>query len=180
MCSVGRILMRLAPVFVLSVSLLAQSGESNKPSEPAANRNNLSPMAWMVGDWNSQVTPPGAQKPIQIDQHIASILGGKAFRFTTFFDGVQQYEGLFAYNAANKSINFWYPSASGEITSGAVSSQSDSLVLDFNVTSANGQVTPFQVHIRPLSPEEYEWTLFQQNGTAWEQMFSLHYHRARG
>jgi len=132
---------------------------------------------WMVGDWRAQPTAPSGQKSITIEQHITSILGGKALSFTTFFNGVQRYQGLFAYDAEKKAIAFWYPSASGEITSGTGSQQGDYFLLDFQQVDAAGTVTPFQVRILPQGPDAYDWTLYGRSASDWKQMLSLRYQR---
>jgi hypothetical protein len=149
----------------------AGAGQADKTA------SSLAPITWMIGDWRAQATQASGQKPTQIDQHIASILGGKALSFSTFFNGVQQYQGLFAYDAGKKAIAFWYPSADGEITSGTVSQQGDYLVLDFQVVDADGADTLYQVRIRRQGMNEYEWALYSHSASEWKQVLSLRYRR---
>lgn len=165
-----RSLRPLASLLIFATVSLAQTPANQPPSSP------LSLISWMQGTWTTQGTPSG-QAPVPIEQHIASMLGGQAMSFSTFFNGVQQYEGLFAYDPAKKAIAFWYPSADGELTSGTVSRQADYLLWDFTVTSSSGEATPFQVHIKQSGPDDYDWTLFSAAGSGWKRMFSLHYHR---
>lgn len=158
-----------ACLVILAVPSIAQA-------PAAAATSPLASISWMQGTWTTQAAPPG-QAPVQIEQHISSVLGGQAMSFSTSFNGVQQYQGLFAYDPARKVIAFWYPSADGELTSGTVSRQEDYLLWDFQVTSSDGTATPFQVHIKQVGSDDYDWTIYSASGSDWKQMFSLHYHR---
>ena len=121
--------------------------------------------------------PPNAQKPMVVEQKFTMVLNGKVLAFTTSFDGNMQYQGLFAYDSADKVIAFWYPSASGELTRGTLKPQQDSLLLDFQVTDASGTVTPYQVRIHQTGGDGYDWTLFSKDSSEPKQMMALHYKR---
>jgi hypothetical protein len=139
--------------------------------------NSLAPILWMTGSWRAETPASAGEHPVMIEEHIASVLSGKAVAFTSTFNGVQQYQGLFAYDAAKKAIVFWYPSASGELTSGTVSQQGGYLLLDLQVADSDGNSTPFQVRIKPVGADDYDWTLYGHSSSEWKAMLSLHYHR---
>lgn len=157
----------------LAVSLLPSSAQA----QTAATAGPLSLIAWMQGTWTATTTPPPGKPPIVIENQVSSVLGGQALSFTTSFNGVQQYQGLFAFDPGSKEVAFWYPSAAGELTVGTITPAQDYLLEDFQVTSAAGAVTPFQVHIQRTGKDEYDWTLYTKSGTDWKSLFTLHYHR---
>jgi hypothetical protein len=168
--------MRMLPLFFLLVTLpmAAQGGPAAQP--PA---DQLAPVAWMAGGtWHGEVTGPNG-KPTKIDTRIERELSGKAFTFGTKFDGVQQYQGFFAYDAAKKSIVFSYPSADGGIASGTVAQTGDSQVWDFTMTEATGFVGHYQVHTHQTSADDYTWALFAPQGDSWAKLFEIHYHRTK-
>jgi hypothetical protein len=168
--------MKRLSLFILLVTLPmgAQGG-----SAPAAAADPLAPIAWMAGGtWHGEVTGPNG-KPTKIDTRIERELSGKAFTFGTKFDGVQQYQGFFAYDAAKKSIVFSYPSADGGIASGTVAQTGDSQVWDFTMTEAIGSIGRYQVHTHQTGPDDYTWALFQPQGDSWAKLFEIHYHRTK-
>jgi hypothetical protein len=130
------------------------------------------------GTWHGDVTGPNG-KPTKIDTRIDRELGGKALNFSTSFDGVQQYQGYFAYDTAKKSIVFSYPSADGGIASGTVAQTGDSQVWDFTMTEATGSIGHYQVHTHQTGPDDYTWALFQPQGDSWMKLFEVHYHRIK-
>jgi hypothetical protein len=162
---------------VLSPALTSTHGQAPAPAADSTIAGELAPIAWMQGTWIAQTTPPPGQVPIVIEQTVTAAVAGKALSFSTTFNGKPQYQGLFAWDPGKKAIAFWYPSAQGEITAGTVSRAQDYYLWTFQVTSPNGMVTPFQVHIKPTGPNDYDWTLLGLSGSDWKEMFSLHYKR---
>ena len=110
----------------------------------------------MVGDWQAVTAQRPGQQPVTIEHHMRRVLSGKALSFTTTFNGVENYQGLFAYDAARKLVAFWYPSADGDLTSGTVSQQKDYTLLDFTVVNGDGTTAPYQVHIAPTGANDYD------------------------
>ena len=171
------LLFALAILATLAVSTQVTAQTPMHPSALSPTADPLAPIIWMTGSWRAETPTSGEGHAITIEQRISSILGGKAVAFSTTFDGVQRYQGLFAYDAARKAIVFWYPSASGELTTGTVSPQDGYLLLEFQVTDNEGATTPFQVHIKPAGADGYNWTLYGRTDSDWKAMLSLQYHR---
>jgi hypothetical protein len=174
-------MMRFGMVSKFGLSLLLAAVQMSAQTAPAAQppADPLAPIAWMAGGtWHGDVTGPNG-KPTKIDTRIERELSGKAFTFGTKFDGVQQYQGFFAYDAAKKSIIFSYPSADGGIASGTVAQTGDSQVWDFTLTEATGSVGHYQVHTHQTSADDYTWALFQPQGDSWAKLFEIHYHRTK-
>ena len=148
-------------------------------AQTAAAADPLAPIAWLAGGtWHGEVTGPSG-KPAKIDTRIERELGGKAINFSTKFDGVEQYEGFFAYDAGKKTIVFSYPSADGGIASGTVAQDGDSQIWDFTMTEATGAVRHYQVHTHQTASDDYTWALFSQEAGAWTKEFEVHYHRTK-
>lgn len=146
---------------------------------PAPAVDPLAPIAWMApGTWHGEVNGPSG-KPTRIDTRIERELAGRAFTFSTKFDGVEQYQGFFAYDAAKKAIVFSYPSADGGIASGTVAQDGDSQVWDFSMTEATGSVGHFQVRTHQTAPDDYTWALFALQAGTWTKEFEIHYHRTK-
>jgi hypothetical protein len=162
---------------LLALGLLSVPTTSARAAAPAASNDPLAPIAWMTGTWKAQVPSPGGGDPIPVDLRIYSVLGGKAIGFTTSFSGVPQYQGIFAYDPAQKAIAFWYPSADGELTVGTITPQADYLLMDFHVTDSAGVATHFQTHLKRAGQDDYDWTLFSLSGSDLKQLFAVHYHR---
>jgi hypothetical protein len=139
----------------------------------------LTPVAWMAGGvWHGEVQGPDG-KTTKIETRVQRELNGKALSFSSSFDGVMQYSGFFAYDAAKKSIVFSYPSADGGLANGTVASKDSSLLWDFQMTEANGSVSHFQVHTVQTGVDDYTWALFASKKDAWVKLFEIHYHRTQ-
>ncbi|HEY4379918.1 MAG TPA: hypothetical protein VGN01_06195 [Acidobacteriaceae bacterium] len=157
-------------LLLFSVSLAAQSAPAADP---------LAPIAWMAGGtWHGEVNGPSG-KLTKIDTRVEPEFGGKAFNFTTRFDGVLQYHGFFAYDAAKKAVIFSYPSGDGGLASGSVTQAGDSQVWDFTMTEATGSVGHFQVHTHQTGADDYTWALFASQGDSWTKLLEVHYHRTK-
>jgi hypothetical protein len=147
------------------------------PVPPVADP--LAPIAWMAGGiWHGEVNGPTG-KLTRIDTRIERELGNKAFTFSTKFDGVEQYRGFFAWDAAKKTIVFSYPSADGGLASGTVTQDGGSQVWDFTLTEATGTVGHYQVHTNQTGADDYIWALFQPHADSWTKLFEVHYHRTK-
>jgi hypothetical protein len=80
-------LKRLAVLIVFVAGPLL--GQGAPSLSPAANP--LAPIAWMAGGtWHGEVNGANG-KLTKIDTRIERELGGRAFSFSTNFDGVMQY-----------------------------------------------------------------------------------------
>jgi hypothetical protein len=156
---------------VSSIGLGAQTATVPAASDP------LAPVAWMAGGvWRGEVRGPDG-KTTKIETRVERELNGKALSFSSSFDGVMQYRGFYAYDAAKKTIVFSYPSADGGLANGSVEQKGDALVWEFNMTESNGSVSRYQVSTLQQGADDYTWTLFASRKDAWVELFAIHYHR---
>ncbi len=163
----------------LVLAALLASGQMRAQTPAPSPADPLAPIAWMAGGaWHGEVNGPTG-KLTKIDTRIERILNGKALNFITKFDGVVQYQGFFAFDAAKKSIVFAYPSADGSLAVGTVEQKADSLIWDFRMTEATGSVDHFQVHLHQDGVDDYTWALFAPQADSWSKLFEIHYHRTK-
>jgi hypothetical protein len=156
-----------------SVGLSAQTAATPAPSDP------LAPVTWMAGGvWRGEVRGPDG-KTTKIETRVVRELNGKALSFSSSFDGVMQYLGFYAYDAARKAIVFSYPSADGGLANGTVEQKDGYQSWDFQLTESNGSVKHFQVHTHQDGPNDYTWALFSPQKDTWVKLFEIHYHRTQ-
>lgn len=138
----------------------------------------LSSIGWLAGGvWRAELPGPAGSGTTKIEQKAERTLGGRVLRFQTSFDGTQQYEGFFAYDAVKKKVVFSYPSASGDVTTGEVAEGAGEVLLDFTVDDGEGAATHYQVHMKQNGPDDYLWALFVADGSGWKPLFQVKYHR---
>jgi len=165
----------LAAGVLFAISATLAMGQAT----PTAAPDPLAPVAWLAGGvWKAEVPSPNGGANTKIEQRMERVLGGKAIRFATKFNGVEQYEGFFAWDAVKRQIVFAYPSAAGDVTSGvATEGTAGDVVMDFTINNADGTAARYQVHIRKAGPDNYTWALFADAGGSWTPMFEVKYHR---
>jgi hypothetical protein len=146
---------------------------------PPAAPDPLAPIAWLAGGVWRGVVQGADGKTTKIETHVEPMLNGKALSFSSSFNGVMQYQGFFAYDAAKKAILFSYPSADGGLANGTVESRGGSLIWDFQMTESNGTVGHYQVHTVQNGADDYTWSLFASQKDAWVKLFEIHYHRTQ-
>jgi hypothetical protein len=163
----------LAAGLLFAMSAMVAMGQAN------AAVDQLAPVAWLAGGtWKAEVPSPNGGASTKIEQKMERMLGGKALRFETTFNGVEQYQGFFAYDAVKKQIVFAYPSAAGDVTNGvATEGPAGGVVMDFTISNADGTAAKYQVRIKKAGADDYTWSLFASSGATWTPMFEVKYHR---
>lgn len=149
-----------------------QKSEATKPSP-------LEPVAWFVGGtWVSEVKSPDGQVT-HVENNISWAPNHQAIEFLTKFNGQPHYNGFYAYNAATKTIGFYYTSAEGDLTIGSAVADADGKTLqqDFDLTNANGKVTHIRSTIVRDGDNAYWFTVFLQKNGEWSPEFKIRYER---
>jgi hypothetical protein len=93
----------MAFMLASSISLGAQT------IAPSAAPDPLAPIAWLAGGVWRGVVQGADGKTTKIETHVEPMLNGKALSFSSSFNGVMQYQGFFAYDAAKKSYFIFVP-----------------------------------------------------------------------
>ena len=103
----------------------------------------------------------------------------QAIEFLTKFNGQPHYNGFYAYNAATKTIGFYYTSSEGDLTIGTAVPDPDGKTLrqDFDLTDADGKVTHIRSTIVRDGDNAYWFTVFLQKNGEWSPEFKIHYER---
>lgn len=160
-------------VVLLGLSALAQQkAEDAKPSP-------LQPVAWLVGGtWVTDIKGSDG-KVTHVENKIRWAPNHQAIEFLTRFNGQPHYNGFYAYNAATKAIGFYYTSSEGDLTIGTAVPDADGKTLrqDFDLTSANGKVTPIRSSIVRDGDNAYWFTVFLQKNGEWSPEFKILYER---
>ncbi len=149
----------------------------------AAKGSPLDPVAWLVGGtWVADIKSPDGTPDGQVthvENNITWAPNHQAIEFVTKFNGQPHYNGFYAYNAATKTIGFYYTSAEGDLTIGTAVPDADGKTLrqDFDLTSANGKVTHIRSTIVRDGDNAYWFTVFLQKNGEWSPEFKIHYER---
>lgn len=166
-------------VVVVSVLLFGLGALAQQKSE-AAKPSPLAPVAWLVGGtWVSDVKDPDNGSVTHVENRIDWAANHQAIEFLTKFNGQPHYNGFYAYNAATKTIGFYYTSAEGALTIGTAVPDPDGKTLrqDFDLTNANGKVTHIRSTIVRDGDNAYWFTVFLQKNGEWSPEFKIRYER---
>jgi len=158
--------------------LFAPGGFTQQLAEPA-QPSPLQPVAWLVGGtWTSAVKSPDG-KVTHVENNITWAPNHQAINFLTRFNGKPHYNGFYAYNAATKTIGFYYTSSEGDLTIGTAVPDpgGKSLHQDFDLTSATGKVTQIRSTIERDGDNAYWFTVFLQKNGEWSPEFKILYER---
>lgn len=165
-------------VVVAYLILFGLSTFAQQKAEPA-HSSPLEPVAWFVGGtWTSDIKSPEG-KITHVENKIRWAPNHQAIEFLTRFNGQPHYNGFYAYNAATKTINFYYTSAEGDLTIGTAAPDADGKTLhqEFDLTSASGKVSHIRSTIERDGDNAYWFTVFFQNDGQWSPEFKIHYER---
>jgi hypothetical protein len=170
---------RFKTVLLFSTLLCVCSAVAQQKGAPAES-SPLQPVSWLVGGtWISNVKGPD-QKVTHVENKISWAPNHEAIEFLTRFNGKPHYNGFYAYNAATKTIQFFYTSSDGDLTIGSAVPDPDGKTLrqNFDLTDAKGKVTPIRSTIERDGDNAYWFTVFlQKNGGEWSPEFKILYER---
>lgn len=163
----------------LALLLLCGFGVVAQQKPEAAKSSPLDPVAWFVGGtWVSDVKAPDGEVT-HVENNITWAPNHQAIEFVTKFNGQPHYNGFYAYNAATKTIGFYYTSAQGDLTIGTAVPDADGKTLrqDFDLTSASSKVTHIRSTIVRDGDNAYWFTVFLEKNGEWSPEFKIHYER---
>jgi hypothetical protein len=146
---------------------------------PAPATDPLQPLAFLVGACWSGDFPNGAGR----DTHcFEPVFGGKFVRDRHLLRGKRpDYAGetLYAWDAKQQRIAFWYWSSDGDFENGSALPAADGL--DFPEHSVEGP-TPItlRAHWRRLDADHYETIQERKDGDTWRSAWKVEYHRVPG
>jgi hypothetical protein len=153
------------------------------PPKAAPVPSPLASIAWMAGHWTAEAKSPGSGALAKVDTHYTPEMDDRTMTIQTSFDGKLVYQGMFAYDPAQKAIAFWYVTPEGESIRGTVDSQKGQgefpdQLYDFHMTMTNGVDLHFHTLIHRTDADHYVWTLFTTNeGTKWDKLTEVNYRR---
>jgi hypothetical protein len=162
-----------AALAVASVASWAQTA-------PKTTVSPLEPVAWFVGGtWVSDVKDPQDGTTTHVENHITWAPNHAAIQFVTDFNGKPHYNGLYAYDPAKKTINFYYTSEEGQLTIGTATPDPDGTTLhqEFDVTQPNGNSNHIRSTIVRDGNDAYIFSVSMQQAGEWKQLFQITYKR---
>lgn len=164
---------------VLALLLLCGLSTFAQQKTEAAKGSPLDPVAWLVGGtWVTDIKSPDG-KVTHVENNIRWAPDHQAIEFLTKFNGKPHYNGFYAYNAATKTIGFYYTSSEGDLTIGTAVPDPDGKTLrqDFDLTSANGKVTHIRSTVVRDGENAYWFTVFLESNGEWSPEFKIRYER---
>ena len=166
-------------IVVLAFSLLFGFNAYAQQKPEAAKPSPLEPVAWLVGGtWVTDIKSPDG-RVTHVENNISWAPNHQAIQFLTRFNGLPHYNGFYAYDAAKKTIEFFYTSSDGDLTIGSAIPDADGKTLrqNFDLTDAKGEVTPIQSTVVRDGDNAYWFTVFLQKNGTWSPEFKIRYER---
>lgn len=166
-------------VLAANVSRAPAQAPAVKPPEPGA----LDQIAWLTGGtWIAEVKDEQGA-PMRIENRIRWSEHGQLIKFVTTFISHNKpevhYEGIYAWNPANKCIAFWYTDQKGNLTEGTAAMSGDTLTQDFEILNTNGRNDKLRSLIVRDTPDSYNWNVSAPKEGKWVEIFHLHYTREK-
>ena len=165
----------LLTVFALNCAAQSQPAPAKNADSP------LAPVAWLVGGtWTSDVKDPQDGSVTHVENRITWAPNHQAIQFVTDFNSKPHYNGFYAYDAAKKSISFFYTSESGQLTIGTATPDPDGKTLhqEFDVMQPDGKTQHIRSTLVRDGNDAYDFSVFMQNKTGeWAELFKIRYER---
>src|SRR5271157_234121 len=168
-----------AIAMTLACSLLPPGSAAQSSSQPA-KASPLEPVAWFIGGtWVSDVKDPQDGSVTHVESVITWAPNHQAINFLIKFNGQPHYNGFYAYNAATKTIGFYYTSSNGELTIGTAAPEGDGKTLrqEFDITHTDGRVAHLRSTVVRDGDNAYWFTVFLQKNGEWSPEFKIRYER---
>jgi Protein of unknown function (DUF1579) len=166
--------------FLLSVFAFNSAAQS-QPAPAKSADSPLAPVEWLVGGtWVSDVKDPQDGSVTHVENHITWAPNHQAIQFVTDFNSKPHYNGFYAYNAAAKTIGFYYTSESGQLTIGSSTPDPDGRTLhqEFDVMQPDGKTQHIRSTLERDGGDAYWFAVFMQDKAGeWAQVFKIRYER---
>jgi len=164
-------------ILFLMLALVGGCAAQAKP-EPA-KASTLDPISWLTGGtWVTDIKDPKGSVT-HVENAIRWAPNGQAIGFLTKFNGQPHYNGFYAYNAATKTIGFYYTSSEGDLTIGTAIPDADGKTLrqDFDLTDATGKISHIRSTVLRDGDNAYWFTVFLEKNGEWSPAFKIRYER---
>jgi len=170
-----RSLLALASLFVLA--LLARAAET--PASGASHFAALDPL--VGGVWIATLPPQKDQPPMRLELRLAWTENKQGVRFdSTWLIGDKRApytSGLYAWDAAKKSLVIFYTDSSGALTEGTVAPEDNVLAHELTLANQDGSVDHVRARLTKVSPDAFTNEIFIQQGTEWNKIVEVRYER---
>ena len=165
-------------LFALSLPIFLRAAEA--PATPAAPPYAMLE-SFVVGTWVAKFPPQKDQPTMRLELRFAwnENKQGLHFDSTWFFnDKPAPYtSGMYAWNAAKRSLVMFYTDSSGALTEGAVAVEGNVLAHDLTLTNKNGTVENIRVRLTKLGSDAFTNEIFTHKDGAWTKFVDVKYER---
>ena len=169
-------ILRVALLLALSLPVLACAAEA--PVSPYAMLD-----SFVGGTWVGNFPPQKDQPTMRLELRFAwnENKQGLHFDSTWFFnDKPAPYtSGMYAWNAAKKSLVMFYTDSSGALTEGTVAVEGNVLSHELKLTNKTGTVENIRVRLTKISGDAFTNEIFTQKDGAWAKFVEVKYERRR-
>src|SRR5664279_2365490 len=173
--------LRNIAVLCLLATAIGFDAVAQSPTAAKSAGSALAPIEWLIGGtWTSDVKDPDDGSITHVQNHISWAPNHQAIQFVTDFNGKPHYNGFYAYDPAKKTINFYYTSAEGQLTTGTATPDADGKTLrqEFDVMYPTGKSQHVRSTIVRDGDDAYDFSVFLQDKTGeWAQAFKIRYER---
>lgn len=150
------------------------------PAVPAASPY-ASLESLVGGTWVAKLPPQKDRPTMRLELRFAWNENKQGLRFdSTWFinEKPSPYtSGMYAWNAAKKSLVMFYTDASGALTEGGVTPEGNVLAHELTLTNKNGTVENIRVRLTKLADDAFTNEIFTQKDGAWSKFIEVRYER---
>jgi hypothetical protein len=167
-------------IFALMIGVAVTAAAQSVPKAATSAEDHFAPVTWLIGGtWTSDVKDPDSGTVTHVQNQVRWAPNHQAIEFVTEFGGKPHYNGFYAYDAASKSVRFYYTSSEGELTTGTAALDVDGKTLhqDFDIVHSNGSVGHLRSTIVRDGPDAYGFSVFMSKNGEWAKVFEIRYRR---
>jgi len=165
-----------ALLIALSLPILLRAADAPATVSPYAALE-----SFVGGIWVAKFPPQKDQPTMRLELRFAwnENKQGLHFDSTWFFDDkpAPYTSGMYAWNAAKKSLVMFYTDSGGALTEGAVAVEGNVLAHELTLTNKTGTVENIRVRLTKIGGNTFTNEIFTQKDGAWTKFVEAKYER---
>lgn len=155
--------------------------DAQSPAPPDAL---LSPLAFLTAHpWDAELPAAPDGKKMKIHAIFSWAQNHQAIRISNQFvtDGkaMPYIDGLYAWDARQHAIVFWYVGADGNLSEGTVKVEDGKLIHQFQEIHRDGTTADFVARVTPHGNDAWDNEIFASKGGALAPIVKVHYEPAK-
>jgi hypothetical protein len=161
-------------------AVLRAADAAAAPTAPAA-----SPYAilesFVGGTWIAALPPQKDQPPLRLELRFAWNENKQGVRFdSAWLAGEKRApytSGMYAWNAAKKSLIMFYTDSGGSLTEGTVAPEGNVLAHELTLANKDGSVDNVRVRLTKLGTDAFTNEIFVEKNGEWKKIVEVRYER---